>query len=116
MTDMSDVDTGDRLYHVRKSRLIRLINWWEVRNLLDELDSVTRSMPLPPCMISLVLATAMTLWDSLAVSCFSFGPMERRFCVLDRGTLHKHLSELSSSGSALNVPEHWYISACESET
>lgn len=32
MTDMSDIDTGDRLYHVRKSRLIRLINWWEVRS------------------------------------------------------------------------------------
>lgn len=62
MTDMSDVDTGDRLYHVRKSRLIRLINWWEVRNLLDGFDSITRSMPLPPCMICLVLATAMTSW------------------------------------------------------
>lgn len=31
MTDMSDFDTGDNLYHVRKSRLIRLINWWQVR-------------------------------------------------------------------------------------
>lgn len=31
MTDMSDLDTGDNLYHVRKSRLIRLINWWQVR-------------------------------------------------------------------------------------
>lgn len=31
MTDMSDIDTGDNLYHVRKSRLIRLINWWQVR-------------------------------------------------------------------------------------
>lgn len=31
MTDMSDMDTGDNLYHVRKSRLIRLINWWQVR-------------------------------------------------------------------------------------
>ncbi|CAN0355354.1 unnamed protein product [Ectocarpus sp. 6 AP-2014] len=30
MTDMSDFDTGDNLYHVRKSRLIRLINWWQV--------------------------------------------------------------------------------------
>lgn len=30
MTDMSDLDTGDNLYHVRKSRLIRLINWWQV--------------------------------------------------------------------------------------
>lgn len=30
MTDMSDADNGDRLYHVRKSRLIRLINWWQV--------------------------------------------------------------------------------------
>lgn len=30
MTDMSDVDTVDNLYHVRKSRLIRLINWWQV--------------------------------------------------------------------------------------
>lgn len=33
MTDMSDVDTGDNLYHVRKSRLIRLINWWQVRTI-----------------------------------------------------------------------------------
>lgn len=32
MTDMSDMDTGDNLYHVRKSRLIRLINWWQVRS------------------------------------------------------------------------------------
>lgn len=31
MTDMSDMDPGDNLYHVRKSRLIRLINWWQVR-------------------------------------------------------------------------------------
>lgn len=31
MTDMSDMDAGDNLYHVRKSRLIRLINWWQVR-------------------------------------------------------------------------------------
>lgn len=30
MTDMSDMDNGDKLYHVRKSRLIRLINWWQV--------------------------------------------------------------------------------------
>ena len=33
MTDMSDMDTGDNLYHVRKSRLIRLINWWQVRSM-----------------------------------------------------------------------------------
>lgn len=32
MTDMSDVDNGDNYYHVRKSRLIRLINWWQVRS------------------------------------------------------------------------------------
>lgn len=32
MTDMSDMDNGDKLYHVRKSRLIRLINWWQVRS------------------------------------------------------------------------------------
>lgn len=31
MSEMSDLDAGDDgVYHVRKSRLIRLINWWQV--------------------------------------------------------------------------------------
>lgn len=41
MTDMSDIDSGDRLYHVRKSRLIRLINWWQV-TLLEIRDRTGR--------------------------------------------------------------------------
>lgn len=34
MSEMSDLDAGDDgVYHVRKSRLIRLINWWQVSGL-----------------------------------------------------------------------------------
>lgn len=49
MTDMSDLDTGDNLYHVRKSRLIRLINWWQVRNgereSLDQMEGLMEREP-----------------------------------------------------------------------
>ena len=36
MSEMSDLDsTDDGVYHVRKSRLIRLINWWQVGQTSD---------------------------------------------------------------------------------
>ncbi|KAG5181206.1 3-ketoacyl-CoA synthase [Tribonema minus] len=64
MTDLSGVDNDPKVYHVRKSRMIRLVNWWTV--------SATYLPYLLLAAVGVLVAQvaqeAVANWDSLAVA------------------------------------------------